>query len=231
MIDVSKHFENGCAKYGERNWEKGIPVHCYIDSGIRHLVKYLKGQTEEAHDRAFVWNMMCCSWTMRNCPELDDFTDNGRWRMQIQIDSREKARAITKIVAEFEKREIKHFTSKMYVGDYCNLLNPLLIIDRKQNIAEIAQNATSGHSRLKRELERLDEMGGRMIFLIEQNTINQKPITCLEDIQFWKPKFGTINGLQIYRVLSAWKHKHNIDFVFCAKKDTGKEIIRLLTRE
>lgn len=151
--------------------------------------------------------------------------------MQIQIDSREKARAIKKIVAEFEKQEVKHFTSKMYVGDYCNLLNPLLIIDRKQNIAEIAQNATSGHARLKRELERLDEMGGRMIFLIEQDTINKKPITCLEDVQFWISKYGDVNGLQVYRVLSAWKAKHNIDYVFCNKRNTGKEIIRLLTRE
>ena len=74
MVGVSKHFENGCAKYGERNWEKGIPIHCYVDSGIRHLIKHLSGQTDEAHDWAFVWNMMCCSWTMRNHPGLDDFT-------------------------------------------------------------------------------------------------------------------------------------------------------------
>src|SRR5690554_4349458 len=24
LLDVSKHYEAGCAKYGDRNWEKGI---------------------------------------------------------------------------------------------------------------------------------------------------------------------------------------------------------------
>lgn len=25
LLEVSKHYEDGCQKYGERNWEKGIP--------------------------------------------------------------------------------------------------------------------------------------------------------------------------------------------------------------
>lgn len=149
--------------------------------------------------------------------------------MQIQIDSREKGRAIRKIVQTFDKEEIKYFTSKMYVGDYCELSNPLVIIDRKQNIAEIAQNAISGHKRFKRELERLDNMdGAKMYILIEQNTIDNKPIKELSDIILWEPKYGQIVGEQIYRVLSSWQYKHNIEFVFCAKRETGKEIIRLL---
>lgn len=148
--------------------------------------------------------------------------------MQIQIDSREKAKAVKRIVDEFNKQEIKHFTSKMFVGDYCELSNPLLIIDRKQNIAEIAQNATSGHARFKRELERLKYIDGKMIILIEQDTISGKKIQSLEDIMMWKPKFGTIVGLQIYRILSAWEHTYNIEFRFCNKKRTGKEIIKIL---
>lgn len=149
--------------------------------------------------------------------------------MQIQIDSREKGRAIRKIVQTFDMEEIKYFTSKMYVGDYCELSNPLVIVDRKQNIAEIAQNATSGHKRFKRELERLDNMdGAKMYILIEQATIDNKPIKELSDIILWAPRYGQIVGEQIYRVLSGWQYKHNIEFVFCAKRDTGKEIIRLL---
>ena len=87
--------------------------------------------------------------------------------MQIQIDSREKSRAIKKIVEEFDKQDIRYFVSKLYVGDYINMERPLVIIDRKQNIAEIAANATSGHKRVKKELIRLDEMGAKMYFLIE----------------------------------------------------------------
>lgn len=151
--------------------------------------------------------------------------------MQIQIDSREKARAIKKIVAEFDRQEIKYFTSKLYVGDYINMERPLVIIDRKQNIAEIAQNATSGHRRVKAELNRLDEMGGKMFFLIEQEKIDGKKIESLEDIMLWQAKYGVMTGEKVYRVLRAWQYKHNVEFVFCSKRNTGKEIIRLLEVE
>ena len=72
LIEVSKHFEEGAKKYDERNWEKGIPLHNYIDSGIRHFLKCMAGWTDEPHNRAFVWNMLCLLWTLRNHPELDD---------------------------------------------------------------------------------------------------------------------------------------------------------------
>jgi hypothetical protein len=62
ILEVSKHFEEGAAKYGENNWQKGIPVHCYIDSAVRRYLKWLRGDKDEPHDRAFVWNIMCCIW-------------------------------------------------------------------------------------------------------------------------------------------------------------------------
>lgn len=148
--------------------------------------------------------------------------------MMICIDSREKPRAITKIIDEFKTQNVKYFISKLYVGDYVNMENPLVFLDRKQNIAEIAQNATSGHARVKRELERLKKIGGKMYFLIEQDRIGSKRIKSLDDIMLWTPKFGTINGMQVYKVLRAWLAKYDIEYVFCGKKNTGKEIIRLL---
>jgi hypothetical protein len=62
LLEVAKHFEEGAKKYGESNWQKGIPVHCYIDSAVRHYLKWLRGDKDEPHDRAFVWNLMCCIW-------------------------------------------------------------------------------------------------------------------------------------------------------------------------
>lgn len=62
LLEVAKHFEDGAKKYGENNWQKGIPVHCYIDSAVRHYLKWLRGDKDEPHDRAFVWNLLCCIW-------------------------------------------------------------------------------------------------------------------------------------------------------------------------
>lgn len=66
FLEVAIHYEQGCEKYGEDNWKKGIPVNCYLDSAIRHYLKYRRGDEDEFHNRAFVWNIMCCCW------EVDD---------------------------------------------------------------------------------------------------------------------------------------------------------------
>lgn len=62
LLEAAIHFEQGALKYGENNWQKGIPTNCYLDSAIRHYLKYRRGDTDEPHDRAFVWNIMCCIW-------------------------------------------------------------------------------------------------------------------------------------------------------------------------
>ena len=62
ILETSKHFEEGARKYGENNWQKGLPVNCYLDSAIRHYLKHRRGDKDEPHDRAFVWNIMCCVW-------------------------------------------------------------------------------------------------------------------------------------------------------------------------
>lgn len=72
ILEVSKHYADGCQKYGERNWEKGIPLHCFIDSGVRHYIKWLRGDTDEAHDRAFLWNLLGALWTYTYHPDLCD---------------------------------------------------------------------------------------------------------------------------------------------------------------
>ena len=72
LLDISKHYEQGAKKYSDRNWESGIPVHCFIDSGTRHYLKFRRGDTDEPHDRAFIWNMLGALWTHENKPELID---------------------------------------------------------------------------------------------------------------------------------------------------------------
>jgi hypothetical protein len=72
FLEVSKHYEEGAKKYSINNWCKGIPTHSYIDSAIRHYLKHRRGDKDESHDRAFVWNIMCCIWTHINKPEMRD---------------------------------------------------------------------------------------------------------------------------------------------------------------
>lgn len=150
--------------------------------------------------------------------------------MIIQVDSREKARAIEKILREFDKQGVKHISSKLYAGDYIDMEHPLLIIDRKQNIREIASNVTSEHKRFKGELEKVKEIGAKMIILIEEDTIDGKPIESLEDIMLWEPKpgQGTVSGMRVYKILANWIRVYPMEVQFCNKRHTGKRIIEIL---
>ena len=73
FLEVAKHFEEGAKKYGENNWQKGIPVRCYIDSAVRHYLKWLRGDEDEPHGRAFCWNIICAIWTCIHKPELNEY--------------------------------------------------------------------------------------------------------------------------------------------------------------
>ena len=72
ILEVAKHYEEGAKKYAERNWQKGIPLHCYIDSAVRHYLKFLRGDVDEPHHRAFLWNILGAMWTTDNMPEMID---------------------------------------------------------------------------------------------------------------------------------------------------------------
>ena len=74
ILEVAIHFEEGANKYEPRNWEIGIPVHSFIDYAIRHYLKHKRGDTDERHDRACLWNLVCAIWTVENKPELNDFS-------------------------------------------------------------------------------------------------------------------------------------------------------------
>ena len=82
MLELAKHYEDGCRKYGQNNWRRGIPTHCYIDSAVRHYLKYQRGDKDEHHDRAFIWNLVCLLWTIENKPEMDDINPEEYWGEQ-----------------------------------------------------------------------------------------------------------------------------------------------------
>ncbi|MEL7609515.1 MAG: dATP/dGTP diphosphohydrolase domain-containing protein [Bacillota bacterium] len=72
LLRLAKHYEAGALKYSARNWEKGLPISCLLDSGIRHLLKYLDGQTDEDHLAAAAWNILGAMWMEQKRPDLQD---------------------------------------------------------------------------------------------------------------------------------------------------------------
>lgn len=72
LIRLSKHFEKGAKDHGDRNWELGIPMSSFIDSGLRHLLQYMNGQTDEDHLCAAAWNILCALETEEKRPEMQN---------------------------------------------------------------------------------------------------------------------------------------------------------------
>ena len=152
--------------------------------------------------------------------------------MDIQIDSREKAKAIQKILSTFDRRGVNWFVSKLPVGDYISLDNARLSVDRKQNLLELCNNTTQDSKRFIAELERAERMGIQLIILCEHG----RGIETIEDVLFWKnPRLSesplAVSGERLYRKLTAISKAHNVRFEFCNKDQTGARIIELLGGE
>lgn len=167
--------------------------------------------------------------------------------MQIMVDTREKQRAIKKILEEFDKQSMQHISSKLYIGDYMNLDNPRLIIDRKQNLQELCGNVCQQHERFRRELIKANQANIQLIILVEHGP----DIKSIEDVFFWenprkheirwrmvngkREKYvvsaRAVDGNQLYKSLCTIRDRYNVRFEFCEKKDTGNRIIELLSEK
>lgn len=73
MRRLAGWYELGAQKYGDRNWEKGIPYSRCIDSAKRHLDKFIMGMRDEDHLVAAVWNLMAImDYQERGMDKFDD---------------------------------------------------------------------------------------------------------------------------------------------------------------
>ena len=148
------------------------------------------------------------------------------------IDSREKPKAIETILQTFRKEGVPYVKSKLLFGDYMDFNRPQVVIDRKQNIAELAKNCTSDRDRFRAELERAKSAGSRLVILVEQNRYKDrdewKRVETIADLMLWSDKHTTIRGEKVFRVLSSWCAKYPIEVRFCDKRNTGKEILRII---
>lgn len=72
LLRISSHMENSLIEHEERNWELGLPMHCFLDSALRHLFKYMDGKVDEDHLAAATTNLLMALWTEEHHPYLQD---------------------------------------------------------------------------------------------------------------------------------------------------------------
>jgi len=150
----------------------------------------------------------------------------------ILVDTREKPRAITKILAEFDRQGIHVVRRALKFADYWNPDNPYRIIDRKQNLLEVASNVVQDRKRFIREVDRCNRAGCHMIVLVEHGGTIRK----LDDVIRWKnPRIRVsplaVSGERLFKILKQMELTYGIEWQFCSKAQTGKKIIELLRGE
>lgn len=153
----------------------------------------------------------------------------------IIVDTREKPKAIKGILEHFDSCGIPYERSKLLFGDYMDYNRPGIVIDRKQNIAELAKNCTTEAERFKREMDRAKKAGARLVILVEQNRYKDRDkwirVETIEDLLTWSSPNTLVRGEKVYRVLASWRAKWPVDVIFCDKRLTGQNIIKILYNE
>src|SRR5574344_9930 len=130
------------------------------------------------------------------------------------------------ILDYFDRRNIEYEIRKLENADYWNSENPNVLIDRKQNLNEVAQNLCSpDSSRFWNEIRRSRSEKKRMIILIEHGS----NIKSLADVSSWTSKYSKISGSRLQAEMYRLGIAYNITFEFCSKRSTGKRIMELLS--
>ena len=149
--------------------------------------------------------------------------------MVIEVDTREKPKAIQTILKQFEAAGVQVIRSKLWVADYRLLDNPYLVIDRKQNLNELCNNVVQDHKRFRDELIRAQDVGIRVVVLVEHGG----GIKSIEDVPNWvNPRLKVsplaVSGERLYKILKAMEYTYKVRFEFCDKRHTGKRILEIL---
>ena len=146
--------------------------------------------------------------------------------MVIQVDSREQK--YEHVTNYFDNQGIKWVKSKCVVGDYINLENPMVVVDRKKDLQEVAGNVCQQHERFVRELELARELGYRLIVLVEEPNI-----TTLTGVASWynwrrRTSVRAITGKTLYKIMLTLSQKYGVEWQFTTKENCGKRIVELL---
>jgi hypothetical protein len=70
----AKTYAEGAAKYGDYNWEKGMPAHDLLNHAIRHIYKFLGGDRSEDHLPHAMWGVAAAIHSLALWPDLNNGT-------------------------------------------------------------------------------------------------------------------------------------------------------------
>lgn len=149
----------------------------------------------------------------------------------------------------FAENGIEVRRTKLYCGDYTLPTNQSVCIDTKQNLLELCGNVCGKeHARFRRECERAQEAGIKLIILVENDRqqigktgVWNPAITKLSELSRWaNPRLfirkggkqlypNATRGVTLMKACMTMQKKYGCEFVFCTPEESGAKIMELLT--
>lgn len=137
-------------------------------------------------------------------------------------DTREKTNE--HILKYFDRHTIQYKVEKVDTGDYMNTENPLVRVERKKSLGELAHNLLSpDKSRFYREVRRAREQGIQLVILCEHGGIKN-----LDDVKKWRNPYGKVTGKTLADAIFKLYIGYHIEVFFCDKRSTGRRICEIL---
>lgn len=155
----------------------------------------------------------------------------------IICDTRQQAGKHRQKDAWFEANGITQHRSKVPIGDYCP--PPAVSVDTKKDIYELAMDIDREHERFVRELLLAQEMGCRLVVLVE----NVDGVESLEQLDFWNesdshfamrrrktknPRCRRITGQRLAKACATMERKYGVEFRFVHPSGSAPTIMEIL---
>lgn len=126
----------------------------------------------------------------------------------------------------FGRHGIEYTVQKLDVGDYMLDENPLLTVDRKQSLEELARNLLNARdsSRFWREVRRCHNSGIQLVVLVESGPA----VLDINDVPKWKSRYSQVTGRRLIDEMIRLEMSYGVRWAFCSKQSTGKRIMEIL---
>jgi hypothetical protein len=72
LREVARACAEGAGKYGDWNWERGMPVNDLLNHAIAHIYQFLAGDRSEPHLGHAAWNLLAACHSHELWKELND---------------------------------------------------------------------------------------------------------------------------------------------------------------
>lgn len=74
LAAVAAACAEGAERYGDYNWEKGMPANDLINHALRHIYLFLSGNRDEDHLGHAAWNVIGAIHSLEVWPQLNEGT-------------------------------------------------------------------------------------------------------------------------------------------------------------